>query len=50
MFYKFFYGVLCYAYKTCGRKSIILLIDDPESDWDDKALEVLDSLFDYKED
>ena len=48
MFYKVLYNVLCYAYGK-ARSTIKAKIDDPDSDWDEMALKVLDALFDYKE-
>ena len=48
MFYKVLYNVLCYAYGT-ARSTIKAKIDDPDSDWDEMAMKVLDALFDYKE-
>ena len=49
MFYKMLYGVLCYAYSKGLRELVIKAIDDPGTDWDDKALSILDKLFNYSE-
>jgi len=49
MFYKMLYGMLCYAYAQGLRDLIVKAIDDPDSEWDDLALSVLDRLFNYSE-
>ena len=48
MFYRVLYNVLCYAYGT-ARNIIKAKIDDPDSDWDEMAMKVLDALFNYNE-
>ena len=47
MFYKLLYGMLCYAYAHGLRDLVKKAIDDPDSDWDELALSVLDRLFNY---
>lgn len=49
MFYKMLYGIVCYAYKNGLRSLVAKAIDDPESDWDDIALSIMDKIFNYEE-
>lgn len=46
--YKSLYLVLCFAYKTVIRPILLKAIDDPNSDWDDITMDVIDSIFNYK--
>lgn len=46
--YRFIWGLIKYAYSHGGRNIVIEKIDDPNSDWDDWALEALDRVFDYR--
>lgn len=48
MFYKMIYGICCYAYATGLRGLVQKAIDDPESDYDDFAMGILDKLFNYE--
>lgn len=42
-----FLAILALMYPSLIRPAIQKAIDDPEADWDDEALKVLDHLFDY---
>lgn len=48
MFYKMLYGMVCYAYKNGIRDLVQKAIDDPDTDWDDIALGILDKIFNYE--
>ena len=37
------------AYKTLLRGLVLKAVDSPDVIWDDKLMDVLDSLFDYEE-
>lgn len=47
MIYKLLYGVVCYAYSNGIRALVQKAINDPESEWDDVALGILDKIFNY---
>jgi len=49
MFYKMLYGVVCQVYKSGLRQLVLNAVDNPETDWDDVAISILDKIFDYKE-
>jgi hypothetical protein len=49
MVYKMLYGVVCYAYANGLRALVKKAIDDPDTDWDDIALGILDKIFNYNE-
>ena len=48
MFYRFMYLALCTAYKEVLRDLVAKAIDNPESEVDDIALKIMDSLFNYE--
>jgi len=41
------WNLIKYAYRTIGRPKMVELIDNPDTDWDDKVIQMLDALFDY---
>ena len=43
------YRLACMAYASILRDLLKKAIDDPENDWDDAVLHVLDNLFDYSQ-
>lgn len=45
--YKMLYGIVCYAYANGLRDLVKKAIDDPNSDWDEIALGILDKVFNY---
>jgi len=47
MGYRMLYGILCYAYAHGLRDLVKKAIDDPNSDWDEIALGILDKVFNY---
>jgi len=47
MIYKMLYGVVCYAYANGLRALVKGAIDNPESEWDEVALGVLDKIFNF---
>jgi len=49
MFYAAFYKMLCLAYSQMLRALVAKAIDDPDSELDDIALNILDKLFNYEE-
>lgn len=49
MFYSVLYNMLCMAYGQFLRPLVIKAIDDPDSEIDDIALKIIDSLFNYGE-
>jgi len=49
MFYKMLYGVVCQMYKAGLRQLVVNSINDPETDWDDVAISILDKIFSYEE-
>lgn len=49
MFYKMMYGIACYAYANGLRPLVRKVIDDPDSDWDELAISVLDRIFNFNE-
>ena len=46
--YKQLYLVLCFAYAKSLRPILLKAIDDPDTDWDDVAMDIIDSIFNYK--
>lgn len=49
MVYKMLYGIVCYAYGHGLRDLVKKSIDDPDTDWDDIALGILDKIFNFSE-
>ena len=49
MKYKIFYEMTCMAYNKFLRDLLLKAVDDPDSDWDDILLSMLDRLFGYEE-
>ena len=49
MWYKMLYGVVCQMYKAGLRQLVVNSINDPDTDWDDVAISILDKIFDYEE-
>jgi hypothetical protein len=49
MVYKMLYGIVCYAYANGLRSLVKKAIDDPDTDWDDMAISILDKIFNYSE-
>jgi len=47
MIYKMLYGIVCYAYVNALRDLVKKAIDDPNTDWDEVALGILDKVFNY---
>ncbi|MCD6126074.1 MAG: hypothetical protein J7J19_03600 [Thaumarchaeota archaeon] len=47
--YAALYRLLCMAYAQILRELVQKAIEDPNSDWDDTVITILDKLFDYKE-
>jgi hypothetical protein len=43
------YQLVCLAYANILRDLLKKAIEDPENDWDDAVLHVLDNLFDYSQ-
>jgi len=41
------YALLKQIYKTILRPLLVKAIDDPDEDWDDVVLSIVDKLFDY---
>ena len=48
MWHAMLYKVLCMAYAQALRALVIKAIDDPDSEIDDIALKIMDSLFNYE--
>lgn len=48
MMYKFLYTMLCKAYVEILRDLLVKAIDDPDEEWDDMVLNILDRIFNYK--
>ena len=48
--YAALYRLLCMAYAQILRELVQKAIEDPNSDWDDTVITILDKLFDYKGD
>lgn len=48
MWYAMLYKALCMVYSSALRKLVLKAIDDPDSEIDDIAMKVMDSLFDYE--
>ena len=48
--YAALYRLLCMAYAQILRELVQQAIEDPNSDWDDTVITILDKLFDYKGD
>jgi hypothetical protein len=48
MWHAMLYKALCMVYASSLRKLVLKAIDDPDSEIDDIALKIMDSLFDYK--
>lgn len=48
MFYKMLYGVVCQAYRMGLRDLVVKSIDDPDTDWDNVAVSILDKIFGYE--
>ena len=46
--YKQLYLVLCFAYAKALRPILLKAIDDPDTDWDNVAMDIIDSIFNYK--
>ena len=46
--YAALYRLLCMAYAQILRELVQKAIEDPNSDWDDTVITILDKLFDYK--
>jgi len=43
------YKILCMIYADLLRPLVKKAVDDPNEDWDDMLMSILDKLFDYKE-
>jgi hypothetical protein len=43
------YKILCMIYAQLLRPLIKKAVDDPNEQWDDMLMEIIDKLFDYKE-
>ena len=48
MWYVMLYKAICMVYSSALRGLVIKAIDDPDSEIDDIALKVMDSLFNYE--
>ena len=49
MWYAMLYKALCMAYGSALRALVVKAIDDPDSEIDDIALKIMDSLFNYED-
>jgi len=47
MTYQALYQLLCTAYKMVLRDLVVKAMNDPNSDWDEVALKMLDGMFSY---
>lgn len=47
MIYRMLYGIVCYAYANGLRSLVKKAIDDPDTEWDEVALGILDKIFNY---
>lgn len=47
MAYRLMYDMLCKIYAALLRDLLRRAVDDPDSDWDDLVLTMVDSLFRY---
>lgn len=45
--YKILFGLMTQAYGTILRPLLVKAIEDPETEWDDIAIEICDRLFNY---
>ena len=48
MWYVMLYKALCMVYASGLRPLVVKAIDDPDSEIDDIALKIIDSLFNYE--
>ncbi len=48
MMYAVLYKLLCMAYAQILRDLVKKAIDDPNTDWDDTVMMILDRLFNYE--
>jgi len=45
--YKMLFAIVCNAYASGIRPLVVKSIEDPNTDWDDVALGILDRIFNY---
>jgi hypothetical protein len=43
------YKILCMIYSQLLRPLVVKAVEDPDEQWDDMLMGILDKLFDYKE-
>ena len=48
MWYSMLYKALCMVYASALRQLVLKAIDDPDSEVDEIAMKVMDSLFNYE--
>lgn len=48
MWYAMLYRAICMVYGSALRALVVKAIDDPDSEIDDIALKIMDSLFNYE--
>ena len=48
MWYAMLYKAICMVYASALRGLVVKAIDDPESEIDEIAMKVMDSLFNYE--
>jgi len=46
--YEALYRLVCMAYAVIIRSLVKRAVDDPDSEWDDTLMKVLDKLFNYE--
>jgi len=46
--YKTIYQLLCSAYSMILRPLLVKAVDDPDEEWDDLVLAIIDGIFGYK--
>lgn len=48
MWYAMLYKAICMVYASALRQLVVKAIDDPDSEIDDIALKIIDSLFNHE--